>query len=497
MKKSFLITILIACSIGIHAQINGVLISDSNNIRIIKVWGTHQERGFAQGSLLGEAITALIRSYLKPQFGSLYPNAREMVTNGSDLSFDPDFVDEAKAIVAGMDSAGTNTEKCDYVDLLVANSLMDISKMMGSPLPVGCSSLISWGLATEGTDLSGHSVISRHMDWPVNLNLINNQVICIHLPSEPDEQPWLGIGYAGVFGVNSGFNQNLGVFSHTMADLNAPSSQGKHFEPMWLCLRKSIEKLDYNSDGRNNVLDVRSALSDHPQGFADGFLISAVAQSSEGQDSLIAMIAEVAPAAPCLTFRSNSLPDSIPGKNLYTANCQIARNQAMHFCSRYNRINAAIGVGNAISSIRNWELMRDYSHQSIDLQFMQFAPESDLFKISVYQKGKAAYLNEPVTYKISELFSAYSSKGGHVIAEPTFSFYPNPVTDKLSIRGFSRTGEAAVIAVHDINGRQLVTETRSGNSPEYSISLKSLPSGIYFIKVQEGKRTGSLKVWKL
>jgi hypothetical protein len=127
---------------------------------------------------------------------------------------------------------------------------------------------------------------------------------------------------------------------------------------------------------------------------------------------------------------------------------------------------------------------------------MQFAPESDLFRISVYQNGRAAYLNEPVTYKISELFSSISGIDENIVDEPAFALYPNPVTDKLTIRGFSHTGEKSVISVYDINGKQLVTETRSGDGTECCISLKSLPSGIYFIKVLEGKRSGILKVLK-
>lgn len=496
MKRILLLCLLIGSFAHVYSQINGAIISDSNNITIIKVWGTHQERGFAQGSLLGSKITAVFKNYLKPQFGSYYSYARNMVTNGSDLSYDSDFVDEAKSIVAGMDLAGSNREKMDYVDMLVCNSFLDISKMMGSPLLIGCSSLISWGEATEGTDLSGHSVISRHLDWTVNMNLVNNQIICIHLPSEPDEQPWLSIGFAGMFSVLSGFNQNLGVFQHQMDDFNGVSSLGKQFEPIWFSLRKSIEKLDYNSDGKNNVLDVKSALSDHPQGYANGFLISSVARSSEATDSLIAMIAEVAPTSPNLVFRSNSFPDSIPGKNLYTANYQIARNHAMHFCPRYNGIISAIGNGTAISSTGNREMMRDHSNLPHNLQFMQFSPESDLFKISVYRDGKAAYRNEPVTYQISELFSAYSGIGEKIVTEPTLSVYPNPVTDRLTIRGFGQAGETAVISVHDINGKQLLSETQSATGNDLFISLKSLPSGLFFIKVLEGKNSGTVKILK-
>jgi hypothetical protein len=497
MKKYLLFAIIIIISsVSLKSQINGVLIGDTNNIKIIKVWGTHYQRGYAYGSLLGENVTQVFNNYLKPQFGSYYSYAREMVQTGEDLYFDSSFEEEAQAIIAGMEAEGTNTTSMDYIDLLVCNSFLDISKLMSKSMGMGCSSLISWDEATAGTDLDGKSVISRHLDWQVNSNLINNQIICISLPSEDDEQPWVNVGFAGMFSVLSGFNQNVGVFQHMMDDFSGSSLHGKQYEPIWLSLRNSIEKLDYNQDGLNNVQDVRSSLMDQSEGFADGYLISAIAKSNEIQDSLIAMIAEVAPTSPYLTFRYNTYADSIPGDNIFTANYQVGREDAMHFCSRYDAIVEAIGNGTNISSSDNWELMRDYSHLNHNLQFMQYAPEMDLFQISVYNNGNHAYENEPVVFSLADLFSVYVGIDKIKGSEANISFYPNPVVDVLVINGLDEIDTPVSISVHDVNGRQLFLETKSELNVNLQLNMQSYPRGIYIVKVRSQEINTTIKVSK-
>jgi len=497
MKRIILLLFILISFIGVKSQqINGAIINDTNNIKIVKVWGTHYERGFAYGSLLGTQITQAFINYLKPQFGAYYYLARSLTVTGQDLKFDSDFVLEAKAIISGMDSAGTNLSSIDYVDLLICNSFLDIAKLMNKKTKQGCSSLISWGNATAGTDLAGKSVISRHLDWQINSNLINNQVICIHLPSEIDEQPWLNIGFAGMFSVLSGFNQSLGVFQHMMDDFSGNSSHGKHFEPIWFSLRKAIEKKDFNKDGKNNVQDIRSVLMKQTQGYADGYLVSAIAKSTGTHDSLIAMIAEVAPTSPYLTFRYNDYADSIPSDNIYTANYQIARNNAMNFGTRYNSIVTAIDSGTNISSTKNWELMRDYSHLSQNIQFMQYSPEFDLFKISVYHSSNPAYQNPATTFSISDLFKNNIGINDIKHSETKISFYPNPVNDILIIEGLDEIEDSVLITIIDTNGKLLLTEKKAHYSPDYELDMKSFPNGIYIIKVQSGEFLGSFKVVK-
>jgi hypothetical protein len=497
MKKSIIILgLAVACSISLKSQIHGTIITDTNNIQVVKVWGTHYERGYAYGFLMGTEITQTFSNYLKPQFGSSYPVAKNIITNGQNLKIDSLFTVEAQAIIAGMDAAGTNTTAMDYADLLVANCFLDISEIMGVSPGMGCSSLMSWGDGTAGTDLDGKSVISRHLDWSTSSYLVNNQVILIHLPSEAGEQPWLCIGFAGLFSVLSGFNQNLGVFQNMMDDFSGGSAPGKTYEPIWFTLRKSIEKSDYNSDGQNDVGDVRSALMDQNAGCADGYLISALASSTAGSDLLTALVAEVAPVPPYLTFRSNSYDDKIPGDNLYAANSQIARNNSKNYCTRYNAVTTQLATGTGISSDKSWELLRDYSHLSHNLQFMQYAPELDLFRISPRKGTTAAYLREPVVFRISDLFSAISGIEDPHPVEPVITLYPNPVDRTLILEGLDQRGKDVIITIQDVNGKQVLYESITNPTTKHELNVQSLTMGVYFIHVKFGDMARTFKVIK-
>ncbi|MCD4698082.1 MAG: T9SS type A sorting domain-containing protein [Bacteroidales bacterium] len=461
-------------------NVNGIIVSDSANLTVIKIWGTHEERGFAYGYLLGEQISDMVTGYMIPTFGPYLDDARQVIIDGEDLSIDSVFIQEAMAVINGMNAAGNNYSNIDYIDGLVFNAFLDIIKILGlSEEGPGCSSLVSWGEATAGTDLDGKSVISRHLDWTPNQTLINNQVLAIHFPSEADEQPWVMVGFAGQMSVLSGFNQNLAVFQHMMSDFSGITNTGVGFEPVWLTLRKSIEKLDYNNDGVNNTQDVRDAISENTMGYADGYIVTLLAPSLAGPDSLVALVAELAPQPPLITFRSNSYPDNMPGDNLYAANFEIKRNNHNHYCSRYYAVMSAIGDGTGIGSEENWQIMRDNSNGSTgNIQFMQFIPETDVFKMSVYRDGSPAYLKPPVTYSISELL--YLPVGVASTTNDTgVELFPNPVKDELIV---SLAGEYIGLTYEVFSIDWEIKIKGKIEKEILHIMVNNLPPGIYFLK---------------
>ena len=485
-----LLAFFILISFGLKSQVNGAIVSVENNLKVLKIWGTHAERGYAYGSLLGQEINDVFGNYVKPQFGAYYPYARVIVESGQHLVYDSVFVTEAKAIIAGMNQTSKNTLNLDYIDLLVCNSLLDISKLLSSPSGIACSTLMSWGDATSGTDLAGKSVITRHLDWHTSPTLVNNQIICVSQPSDEDEQAWVSVGFAGMFSVLSGFNEHLGVFQNMMDDFQGYATYGKQYEPVWFSLRKSIEKKDFNGDGKNNVQDVKSALMSNSRGYAGAYLISAMAESTETEDSLITLIAEIAPTAPYQTFRNNSYADNIPGDNLYTANFQIARNNAKNYCSRYNGVVSAIGTGTNISTSSSWEIMRDHSHLDHNLQFMQYAPELNLFKIAIYGNNKPAYQNTPVSFNISNLLSEYAGVDD-VTDRLAVSIYPNPMQDVMIIHGLDRSNESAKIFVQDIAGKHVFEVVATSVESSCQFNVASLSTGMYVVKVQCGDAVSS------
>lgn len=472
--------IVILFAPGLFSQ-NGVILLDSLNLKVVKIWGTHQQRGYAYGYLLGADFNQVINNYVKPVFGSNYLAARNIIIAGNDLQIDVKYQNESQGIIDGMNAAGVNTTGLDATDVLVGNCLLDLMGLLGMKSGMGCSSLMSWGDATIGSPLMGKSVLSRHLDWQINSTLVNNQVLIIHQPSEPGEQNWLLAGFAGMIAALSGMNTDLGVFQHVMEDYNGNSSHNMQYKPIWFAMRDALENTDYNNDGNCNVGDLRASVNDSPNGLAAACIISALSRTVMN-DSLVAMVAEITPTAPTHVYRSNNFPDSIPGDNLYTANSQIARNNALHFCTRYNAIRSHIGNGTQIGLTENWELMRDWSHTSSNLQFLQFSPEQNHLKIAV-RKTQPAYLSDFLVFDLNQLLNQVV---GITRQEPEqkFTLHPNPATDIIHVEGLQHLRSAEKIEIHDILGRCLYSADIKQGSDQLSVSISCFKKGIYLLSVQ-------------
>jgi len=441
---------------GLKSQnINGYIVSDTGNLTVVKVWGNHYERGFAYGYLCAAKIIDMMNNYVIPQFGSYLPQARLVIQQGTSLIIDSVYYQEARGVIDGMDSSGQNIGSLSYLDILVANCLLDLASIAGLKADMGCSSLMSWGAATAGTDLNGKSVISRHLDWAVITTLINNQVIVVHIPSEPDEQPWALIGFAGQISALSGINRHMGVFQQMMSDFSGNGSLYQGYEPTWFSIRKALEKADYNNDGVNNTKDMCDILSAHTMGYADGYIITMLAASTNTAPGLIAQVAEVAPYSPTITLRGSEFPDSIQSDNLYAANYEIKRNNHYHFCLRYIRSMHGVDNGLNIGTQRNWQILRDSSNSGPNnIQLMQYIPDDKVLNISVYKHGKAAYRNNPVTLDMSDLFTNTSVANSKNTNDEECVLYPNPVKQRLYITIPDFNNKVFGFEIFDINGKK-------------------------------------------
>ncbi|HOY33348.1 MAG TPA: T9SS type A sorting domain-containing protein [Bacteroidales bacterium] len=491
MKKILLILILVSYSLVTRSQtVNGYIVSDTGNLTIVKVWGTHYERGFAYGFLCSAGIMSMLNDYILPQFGTNLSLARMILQQGTSCVVDSAFYDEARGLLAGLDSAGQDVSSLTFWDVIISNCLLDfmsIAGMKSGESGMGCSSLLSWGSATAGTDLDGKSVISRHLDWTPDPTLINNQVMVIHIPSEASEQPWALIGFAGQISALSGINRHTGVFQHMMSDFSGNGMLYKGYEPIWFSLRKALELKDYNNDGVNNTRDMCDILSAQSNGCSDGYIITMLASANNTSSGDIAMIAETAPAAPYLVLRGNEFPDSISADNLYAANYEIKRNNHYHFCPRYLRTTHAVNTGIAIGSQRNWEILRDSSNSSSsNIQMMQYIPDDGTLNISVHKHGKPAYRNVPVTLNMNDLFTQNTSVTPGHADNKDFDLYPNPVISNLYIKIKNISESDFSIKIYDINGSETgMVFNKKGNSGQriFQADASHLSSGIYTCRI--------------
>ena len=506
MKILFLIIVFLLSAKTNYAQeIKGEILQEDGNLIVIKVWGTHQERGFASGYLLANKIVSMHNNYFRPRFGSYLEMAKEMIVNESDFTIPSEYIQEAKAMIDGMEAGGADLTDFDYRDILLENSFLDLENMSslknsGIDLRNGCSSLLSWGEATAGTSLNGKSVISRHVDWEAHPSIVGNHTIIVHIPSEADEQPWLMIGFIGQMSALSGVNQSgLCLFNQVMPGYGE-GSHGKAYEPIWFTIRKSLEKKDFNGDSFHDTRDVRDAVLTNPNGYADGFIISSLAPSTAGVDSLIAMISEVTPTEPFHTFRSNNYDDMIPGDNVYVANEAIARNDVRKYCTRYSSItncmNTNVPGGTGISELKNWNLMRDCSNLGdANIQFMQIIPELNILNFSRHNVTPA-YQNDSIHFDLKELFT--DPNPDLIIDSNTnqsdFSIYPNPVKEQFTIE---LEDNLQIISIELLNASGMgVSNIIIPSNSASIVNTNLMDTGLYFLKINTDNKSHVVKLIK-
>lgn len=477
--------------------VKGKFLSNTNNLTVIKVWGSHEERGYAVGHLMADKIETLLSNYIRGRFPSnYYLYARVLLQDSTHLKFEEKYIEEAEAMIEGMKSVRSISS--DYLDILIANSFLDILGFLGSEnnenSKYGCSSLMSWGTATSGTFLQGKSIITRNLDWEPDTNLCANQVMVIHIPSESNEQPWAMIGFAGQMGVLSGTNASgLTVFQHVLHVASGAAPLAAQFEPIWMTLRKALEERDYNNDGKNNTADVQAALSSNPQGYAASCIISSMASSDtnvSATDSLVALVSEVTHAEPRLTFRSTAYNDSIPNQNLYAANAPIKRENALDFEPRYFSVINSLGTGLMIDSSRSWNIMRD-SSRVVDgnIELIQVIPEMKLLRISVFRNLQCAYSTQPVNFGLDSLFSPVVHTSDTRMMVSGYNLeqnYPNPFNPNTVIRFSVPERSHVTINVYNQLGEKtdiLLSDEKDAGTYSISWSGVKRPSGVYYYEM--------------
>jgi len=490
MKKSILLIIsVLSFSVLFSQQVNGVVYYSEDNFKIVKVWGTHEERGYAAGYLLAAETEDLYINYLLPQFGSYYEAARNLLSTDDHLKIDSIYIYEAMAMAEGLNDSGEFENEVDYLDVLLANCFLDFQNFVakGLGLENGCSSLISWGEATEGTELDGKSVMSRHLDWSAHPSVLRTQVIVIHFPTEGGEQPWLLVGFAGQMSVLSGVNASgVGVMQHMLSDVSAGAVTFSSYEPIWFSLRKALEVYDYNSDGANNCLDINAVINENTHGYADSYIITGVAPSSNIDNDKIATIIEVAPSSPYITIRNTDYEDGIPSDNLYAANSSIARNDALNYCTRYNAVKSHMGDGTNIGKTENWDILLNYSSSCAfswtgNIQFMQFAPEQNFLKLSRHTTtGVQACESTPVEYNTLELFE-FPVVVRQNNTKSKIETYPNPANSELFLF-IPGSINYDICEICNVSG-QLIKSVEVVNG-ENTIDISDLKSGSYFIRLK-------------
>lgn len=226
-------------------------------IRVLKLWGTPYERGYAHGYLVGKDVVELFESaVLDPRVladTQQYEGTVRLHFVGKKMNFDPLRREELRGMLDGIvASAGPAAlrlkrlgRNLDLRDLEAINSLADWYRFM-------CSSFSAW----SGAPGAGEMLTARNLDFLLLPGLDTKHLVIAYLEPGVGKRRWVSVAWCGLIGAYTAMNEDGVTISMHDAQGRVSSGPGP-FVPRSLALRDALEA----ATAANAVADVRRVLS--------------------------------------------------------------------------------------------------------------------------------------------------------------------------------------------------------------------------------------------
>ncbi|MBL8755263.1 MAG: hypothetical protein JNK15_18330 [Planctomycetes bacterium] len=179
-------------------------------LKLLRVWGTPHERGYAHGSLLAKEFAAMALTEFAARFARKQPllqQARAAV--GRLIEYPADVQQELDGLWQGLVDSKVDLQMpeleraFDKTDLLIANAL-DVFGLMG------CSSFTVWGERVDG----GGVLTARNFDWPLTgPHMLDHTIVVVQ--HFADGKAVASVSWPGYVGTVTGVSSDgMAAFLH-------------------------------------------------------------------------------------------------------------------------------------------------------------------------------------------------------------------------------------------------------------------------------------------
>ncbi len=382
-------------------QVNGLL-TQIDGVRVIKVWGTPHERGFAQGQLVGEEYIRLWGAFIET--GALGGGAEGYEQHVLPMlrlfTFGPEFEAEMRGFLAGIEAKAGGPARVDvlnrplkYEDILATNCVPDFMRM-------GCSSFAVWGKLTE----DGKPLVGRNLDWPEHGPLVGTQIVVVQLPNKKEKRHgWVSITWPGFIGCLTGMNDDgVTVAMHDANGLQLTQMGG--FSPLALTYREAIE----TASGKSAMDDVAKLLRTRIGIAGTNMMVARPAESGSPMATVFEYDGN-RENANGLTVREPRKGDTF----LLCTNHFCKRREAT-VCGRFEKIEARLKKlqtgGKSLSVSKAWRLLGGVpidgilTHHSV-----VFEPDRRRMQVAFATSEKNAPKNNRIEISLAELLAESGS----------------------------------------------------------------------------------------
>ena len=489
MKHVFLIILCFLFVSPLFSEdVNGS-IEYIGDIRILNLWGTWSEMGYAHGYLLGPDIGDVFESYFLEMTGSVsnYEIVRAYFLTYFEIP--SEFVDYTQGIVSGIsdtvsifsDTLGRNI---DYIDICVVSATPDLSGLRGMKQFL-CTSVSAWDSATlDDPELSGAPAISRNLDYYVDTgnSILDNNIL---LTFDPEMgQDWISVGFPGFSGCLSGMNEsgisaclNKGNYQETIQHTSP-------FVPICMALALGLSDLDFNGSGTCDVEDMKTALTNWNR--LNSFDIHVLASRAlAGQDSSSVVVEVNNRDGYAFRYAAHE-PDIAPCRMILSNHHRVLRHPVG--CYRYAYLMDSLTTNPNVTLERLWNFMGAVGWPATPgsggtIQTMIFMPEHLKMGLAFATASTPSYNQIPEWIEWTDIFPNHSPQSieGSINTEQAIRVSPNPSSGIVTI---SYQGSVHDISVYDTAGRRVAAGFYESGESCLSFDLSSLPESIYRISIQ-------------
>ncbi len=495
MKHRILLSIIVlGLMLPLFAQVNGDLTQFAEK-KVLRVWGTHYQRGYAQGYYLAPQIKEVFQDFFWTMFCFSNQPHYDMLWGFYMQNFVPDtrMNSEAQGMIDGMQAAGTPLyhaglgRDISYDDLLLMNAVYDLVDVQGKngetpQVELGCASLSSWGNATTADPLlSGSSVITRFLDVSPNSAFINNPLIVVHYPAETDEQSWANFTMPGFFGAITAISAS-NVFASINTGTEHAATVTSNLSPILFDIRRGIERIDFDESGASHPLDIRASIA-----LNNNLSANMVHKLWESGGTVYSSVIERKNNA--IANRLSTQNGSLPTHHLAVTNHfrAITNNTC---CSRYANIQDSLWTNAQVDAKRQWRVLAGAAGLESNLLAVQFIPSTGAIIWSTATLSEPAFSRPGFTLSTEYLFTNTVSNSDAVAALPEakLSLYPNPISagNRLSVKSSEALQK---IEVYNIKGQSISSYTYNAKETEQNLPAfaPDTPKGIYLVRATTHK----------
>lgn len=506
MNKIIVILIIALLAFPAYSQVNGDTLRIDGKL-VLKMWGTHYERGYALGYLQGDEIKSLYDNYIVNYCFQGSAAQYNYVFNFYTQNFQVEakYVDEVEGMFDGMIAAGVSLYSSvigrDYTptDGMMVNALADLSGLafLGLNTRMGCSTISSWGASTiADPQLFGSLVITRAFDWDMQPTLLSNHIIMVNLPSETDEVPWINLGFPGLVAPFSAISEDGIAAFQNVGNYNNQTQPGP-YHPISFSLRNGLESADYNGDSQHTPADVIAAIANETS------LSSWILTVTDSYDGKIIECNNALGSIVRTEANNNIAPVVQPNNIVATNHHRLLYNPIA--CYRYSNIADSLRNNSSINVERSWNIIRGGANLGWNVHMVQFAPALDLLKYATAPNASTpAWSQEPTVFTFSELFeppSSVESEGKFtVLQEFCLNAYPNPFNPSTQITFNIAAAGMISLKVYNLQGSEtaiLFQGYAEKGFKQYDFNAYNISSGIYFIKLETSSGADTRKIMLL